>query len=214
MREINYYSLLAVSRSASGTSIKASYRKLSLQYHPDSGGTTEQMILLNQAYDVLSNPLRRREYDEKHPLKAPRPDTYTSTTTNDFVFVRKPTHASRSTNRTEAKTERGESMWQDAPRPKKKLKTNKYFWSWFGVSTVALAFFVYQLLALFQPPASRVTTGIATAPTATTSPAPTTNVEVPDVTTPDIASSTTDLSTTSSTANTVNTPPKHHYFNR
>lgn len=207
MREVNYYSLLAVGRNASGTSIKASYRKLSLKYHPDSGGTTEQMTLLNEAYSVLSNPLRRREYDEKHPLKAPRPDTYTSTQTNDFVFVRKSHH------KPTVKTKRNESVWDYAPQPEKQPKTNKYFWSWFGISMVVLVFFVYQLVALFQPPASSATTGIATAPTATTAPAPAANKETQSVSIPGIAS-TTDFPTTTETTNTTNTPVRHHYYNR
>jgi DnaJ-class molecular chaperone len=61
----NYYKTLLVHGSASSSMIKSQYRKLSFQFHPDQGGTTEQMVTINEAYRVLSNGLLRREYDQK-----------------------------------------------------------------------------------------------------------------------------------------------------
>ena len=65
MDGVNYYQLFSLSPSATSDELKSQYRRLSLQYHPDRGGTTEQMSQLNEAYRVLSNPLLRREYDQK-----------------------------------------------------------------------------------------------------------------------------------------------------
>ncbi|KAL3315259.1 hypothetical protein Ciccas_006109 [Cichlidogyrus casuarinus] len=59
-----YYEVLEVSEEASIDEIKRSYRRLALKYHPDknpSGG--EQFRLLSEAFFVLSDPTKKREYD-------------------------------------------------------------------------------------------------------------------------------------------------------
>jgi curved DNA-binding protein CbpA len=62
----NYYRLLHVQPEAPIEIIKASYRSLmtKLNTHPDRGGDHETAVLINQAYAVLSDPQRRRKYDE------------------------------------------------------------------------------------------------------------------------------------------------------
>jgi DnaJ-class molecular chaperone len=71
------YKTLGVAESADEATIKAAYRKLAKQFHPDvTGGDkkkTERFKEINEAYDVLGDPQKRREYDRlKH---APvRPD--------------------------------------------------------------------------------------------------------------------------------------------
>lgn len=66
----NYYRLLHVQPEAPDEIIKASYRSLmtKLRMHPDLGGDHDQAVLINQAYAVLSDPHKRRKYDES--LKA------------------------------------------------------------------------------------------------------------------------------------------------
>jgi len=64
MPQVNYYELLQVSPNASKEVIEAAYRRLARIYHPDHGGSTEQMAMLNEAYSVLSNPETRKKYDE------------------------------------------------------------------------------------------------------------------------------------------------------
>ncbi|MEB3251487.1 MAG: J domain-containing protein [Cyanobacteriota bacterium] len=64
----NYYEILGVSRQAEGTAIKQAYRKLARQYHPDlnPGDRTaeDQFKLLGEAYEVLSDPERRAQYEK------------------------------------------------------------------------------------------------------------------------------------------------------
>ena len=64
----DYYSLLGVSRSAADKDIKANYRRLARQYHPDvnpgNKGAEQHFKEINQAYDVLSDPEKRKKYDQ------------------------------------------------------------------------------------------------------------------------------------------------------
>ena len=63
--EKDYYKVLGVSSSASEKEIKAAFRKLSKQYHPDANkGSEEKFKDISAAYDVLGDPARRKEYDE------------------------------------------------------------------------------------------------------------------------------------------------------
>lgn len=61
--EKDYYSILGVNKGSSQEDIKKSYRKLAIQHHPDKGGDPEVFKEINQAYDVLSNEEKRKEYD-------------------------------------------------------------------------------------------------------------------------------------------------------
>jgi curved DNA-binding protein CbpA len=62
---VNYYDVLQVSPKASMEVIKVTYRQLSKMYHPDSGvPNDEAMKVINQAYEILSDPVKRAEYDE------------------------------------------------------------------------------------------------------------------------------------------------------
>jgi len=63
---MNPYEILGVSPNASNEEIKSAYRKLVKQHHPDvtEGENSESKIrLINEAYDILSDPLRRQVYD-------------------------------------------------------------------------------------------------------------------------------------------------------
>jgi curved DNA-binding protein CbpA len=63
----NCYRLLQVQPDASVEVIRASYRTLmlKLKQHPDLGGSAEAAAILNEAYEVLSDPDRRTAYDKE-----------------------------------------------------------------------------------------------------------------------------------------------------
>jgi curved DNA-binding protein CbpA len=64
MEQKDYYKILGVSEGASYEEIKKTYRKLAFQYHPDKNpGKEEMMKEINEAYAVLSDDRKRREYD-------------------------------------------------------------------------------------------------------------------------------------------------------
>lgn len=59
----DYYKILGVSRTASEDEIKRAFRRLAMQHHPDRGGDASQFQDINEAHTVLSDPERRKEYD-------------------------------------------------------------------------------------------------------------------------------------------------------
>jgi DnaJ-class molecular chaperone len=64
MSQKNYYDILEVPKNATQNEIKKAYHKLALQYHPDKNPTGEaQFKEIGEAYVVLSDPQRRRNYD-------------------------------------------------------------------------------------------------------------------------------------------------------
>ena len=63
----DYYKILGVKKDASGKEIKKQYKKLAIQYHPDKNQgnkeAEEKFKEINEAYEVLSNPKKRQQYD-------------------------------------------------------------------------------------------------------------------------------------------------------
>lgn len=64
----DYYSTLGVPRDASDDAIKKAFRKLARRYHPDvatdKSTAEEKFKSINEAYEVLGDPVKRRKYDE------------------------------------------------------------------------------------------------------------------------------------------------------
>jgi len=71
----DYYEFLQISPNAQPGTIHRVYTFLASRLHPDNPdtGDAEKFILLRQAYDVLSDPERRAQYDATYKKDAPQP---------------------------------------------------------------------------------------------------------------------------------------------
>jgi curved DNA-binding protein CbpA len=95
------YRELGVPRGATDEQVKAAHRRLAKRYHPDSAdGDQTRFLAVQEAYLLLSDPIRRRDWDSRHapgPVRAnerpvaPRPHTPSATPP-----VRPPTTSGRS----------------------------------------------------------------------------------------------------------------------
>src|SRR5690242_9119699 len=63
----DYYKILGVEKSASAQDVKKAFRRLARQYHPDVNSDTDATAKfkeINEAYEVLGDPDKRKKYDE------------------------------------------------------------------------------------------------------------------------------------------------------
>jgi len=61
---MDYYNILGIDKSSNTADIKKSYRKMSLKHHPDRpNGNAELFKKINEAYDVLGDTQKKRNYD-------------------------------------------------------------------------------------------------------------------------------------------------------
>src|SRR5438874_4525399 len=67
----DYYKVLGVSKNAGGDEIKKAFRKMARKYHPDVNPgdkkAEEKFKEINEAYEVLSDPDKRKKYDTLGP---------------------------------------------------------------------------------------------------------------------------------------------------
>ncbi|MBT3181992.1 MAG: DnaJ domain-containing protein [Deltaproteobacteria bacterium] len=73
MNKRSYYDIIQVASDASQEVISSAYRTIMtrLKKHPDLGGDTEEAVLINEAYETLSDPKLRAEYDRSLENSAP-----------------------------------------------------------------------------------------------------------------------------------------------
>ena len=86
----DYYTILQVDPCAEPEVIKAAYRRLAANHHPDvdpSPEATERMKLLNAAYEVLSDPVKRKEHDVSRLHGQQQTIEETSTTQYPWWFL-------------------------------------------------------------------------------------------------------------------------------
>jgi DnaJ-class molecular chaperone len=65
----DHYTVLGISKNATDDEIKSAYRKLARTHHPDKGGNKEQFQKIQQAYETLSDPNKRQQYDNPHNMQ-------------------------------------------------------------------------------------------------------------------------------------------------
>lgn len=69
--EPDHYDILAVDPEATPAEIKRAWRRQVQLTHPDAGGSTARFQQVNQAYEVLSDPIARGMYDRRRRATAP-----------------------------------------------------------------------------------------------------------------------------------------------
>jgi hypothetical protein len=97
---MDYYRVLGLQYGASANKVKLRYRELSKAHHPDRGGSHLQMSQINEAYQILSDPIKRARYDASlrrqklspppsrpnTPRPAPRPQQPVSAMPEEVIF--------------------------------------------------------------------------------------------------------------------------------
>ena len=79
MANKNYYDILGVDKNASADDIKSAYRQLAKKYHPDinkSADAPEKFKEINEAYEVLSDPNKKSNYDNYGSADGPNPNDF------------------------------------------------------------------------------------------------------------------------------------------
>ena len=64
---MDYYSILGVQRNASSEEIRKAYKKKAMQHHPDRGGDANAFQRVQEAYETLSDPIKRQHHDNPQP---------------------------------------------------------------------------------------------------------------------------------------------------
>jgi DnaJ-class molecular chaperone len=126
------YKILGVSSNTSSNDIKKSYRKLALKHHPDRGGDQVQFSKISNAYEILSDPEQRQNYDlqQKHGHNVgydPNGPTYTNTS-SDYDPSSSSSQAPRKspTTRTSTYTNEEPQWTYTYSKPTKPKKKNTY----------------------------------------------------------------------------------------
>lgn len=86
----DYYSILMVHPKAESFVIDSAYKRLAREYHPDLNNGSDphkKMIEINEAYEVLSDPARRKEYDEQYGNHSNQPRDEQTNTSSEIPYT-------------------------------------------------------------------------------------------------------------------------------
>lgn len=124
-------------RGASEEQIKAAHRRLAKRYHPDaSSGERERFLAIQEAYLLLTDPIRRREWDARHapgPVRASAP-THGAPMARSRRGTQPRPDVTSTTARTSRGTTRGSAAsGRTAASPPREPGTQAYTWSAAGV---------------------------------------------------------------------------------
>ncbi len=64
MAKRDYYEVLGLKKDASPDEIKTAFRRAAIEHHPDRGGDEAKFKELNEAYEILKDPEKRKRYDQ------------------------------------------------------------------------------------------------------------------------------------------------------
>ncbi|MFN8521352.1 MAG: DnaJ domain-containing protein [Chloroflexota bacterium] len=132
------YRELGVPRGATDDQIKAAHRRLAKRYHPDaSSGERERFLAIQEAYLLLADPLRRREWDARHapgPVRAPTGPTHGAPMARSRRGTPPRPDVTSTTARASRGTTRGGAQaGRPSAPPPREPGTQSYTWSAAGV---------------------------------------------------------------------------------
>ena len=78
------YEILGVEKTADKAEISRAYKRKAKKAHPDTGGSSEEMAKLSSAHLVLSDPVRRKRFDDTGTADA-EPDNLTASAVNNIT---------------------------------------------------------------------------------------------------------------------------------
>ncbi len=110
----DYYKILQLNRNATQVEIKRAYRRLAMQYHPDRNPDIKSQrffVEISEAYRILSNPERKKHYDDLLNNKHKR-ISYTYQTARERAQARARAYADLRKRRQEAKKEETRKYFQ------------------------------------------------------------------------------------------------------
>lgn len=155
----DYYQFLGVNKDATADEIKSAYRKLSKKFHPDVNDGDkffeERFKEIQEAYEVLSNPVRKSSYDAQHGFKSEtqgRGQQSKPKTESDF-------------NRSPPPPQQPNNVHQEPPTQPKAKKSNANVWG--IVIFVLVGGFIHAVFKNLNKNQKTYTTPIETAYTPT-----------------------------------------------
>ena len=69
MKNKNLYNILGLNSNAKKSEIKSAYRNLAKKYHPDTGGNKDKFLAIQSAWEILNDPLKKKEYDKQESFE-------------------------------------------------------------------------------------------------------------------------------------------------